>query len=156
MGIRAVRTSSHDRPVIGRQPFRFEALQNEALDSRLSHRLACPQAVPDPLEHLCADPVHPPPRFQVTCKILLSPARFEELNQIRGTDNFDAQLPHQFDRSGIHQRNRRQTAFRRVLHRNPPRPGKQLTQPHSMLAPACVHDSSPREACEHFRFDAVH
>ena len=81
----------------------------------------------------------------MTFELRVVQTSLELLNQFGGTGDLDALRPHQFDRAGIHHRDIRNRAERRVLHRDALRAFQKPRQSGVLFLPAGIRQLLARQ-----------
>ena len=116
--IRHVGIDGHDGPVIGDQAGLLEAGTDEAIHVPLGDGLAGGERGGDLLKRVGAHAVHAAAGLEMHLQLLGSPARFEQLNEVGRRGDLNACAANQFDGATVDQRDIRDGAVRRILHRD--------------------------------------
>ena len=156
MRIAVVRLHRRDGRLRRRQPVRAKPFEDPRLQFDFGEWMAFAHERRRAFKRRARDAVHDRARLQMRFELLGSPRRLEFLHQIRRCDHALLQLAYQLDRPRVHQADVRDVVLRRILHRDLPAAGKQLSQLPAQLFPARVGQLAPCERVQRPLFDLVH
>ena len=116
MRIAGIGIDRHNRRIIRQNIFAAECFHEPLLNFML-FRAAIAHALADLFKRFGNNRIDAVARRKMRLDLLFAPCRLELCHQVRGTDNVFSQAAQQIDRARIHQRNRKNTVIRGVLHR---------------------------------------
>ncbi len=141
--------------MVGDQTRLGKTIPHELFDSELGERVPGARPLADEGERLRANAIHAAAGFEVRFERLGRPARLKRLNQLGRGGDFDSEAADQLDGAGIHHRDIRNGAKRRVLHGHAAHARQKLAQSGHLLRPARIGDLVARQGCNHSGFDAM-